>query len=61
MRCPSMLRDGSVAGTLKQWEELGLLLVLLGAVPLLLMTATARNEVPLSPMDGPPFGETGPT
>ena len=43
------------------WEELGLLLVLLGAVPLLVLTATARQEVLLSPMDGPPFGETGPT
>ena len=43
------------------WEELGLLLVLLGAVPLLVLVAGARHEPLLSPMDGPTFGDTGPT
>ena len=42
------------------WEELGLLLVVLGAVPLLLIVAYVRQEPLASPMDGPPFGETGP-
>jgi hypothetical protein len=46
---------------LTAWEELGLLLVLLGAVPLLILIAGARREPLLSPMDGPPFGDTGPT
>ena len=46
---------------LTAWEELGLLLVLLGAVPLLLLGASTRREPLLSPMDGPPFGDTGPT
>jgi hypothetical protein len=46
---------------LTAWEELGLLLVLLGAVPLLILIAGARREPRLSPMDGPPFGDTGPT
>ena len=46
---------------LTSWEELGLLLVLLGAVPLLILVASTRREPLLSPMDGPPFGDTGPT
>lgn len=46
---------------LTAWEEVGLLLVLLGAVPLLILTAGVRHEPLLSPMDGPPFGDTGPT
>ena len=46
---------------LTAWEELGLLLVLLGAAPLLILTAGVRQEPLLSPMDGPPFGDTGPT
>ena len=46
---------------LTAWEELGLLLVLLGAVPLLILVASVRQEPLLSPMDGPPFGDTGPT
>jgi hypothetical protein len=40
------------------WEELGLLLVVLGALPLLMVLGTVRREPMLSPMDGPPFGET---
>lgn len=40
------------------WEELGLLLVVLGAGPLFLLLAGVRREPMLSPMDGPPFGET---
>jgi hypothetical protein len=46
---------------LTAWEELGLLFVLLGAVPLLMLIAAARHEPLLSPMDGPPFGDAGPT
>ena len=42
------------------WEELGLLLVVLGAIPLLIVTVGVRQrEELLSPMDGPPFGDTG--
>jgi len=40
------------------WEELGLLLVVLGAGPLFLLLLGVRREPMLSPMDGPPFGET---
>jgi hypothetical protein len=40
------------------WEELGLLLVVLGAGPLFLLLGGVRREPMLSPMDGPPFGET---
>jgi hypothetical protein len=40
------------------WEELGLLLVLLGALPLVILLTGTRQEPMLSPMDGPPFGET---
>lgn len=43
------------------WEELGLLLVLFGAVPLLLLIAGANQRPLASPTDGPPFGDTGPT
>jgi hypothetical protein len=43
------------------WEELGLLLVLFGSLPLLALIATVRRVPLLSPMDGPPFGETGET
>jgi hypothetical protein len=44
------------------WENLGLLLVVLGAIPLLIVTLGVRQrEQLLSPMDGPPFGDTGPT
>jgi hypothetical protein len=43
------------------WEELGLLLVVLGALPLLLVTIGVKSDPLASPMDGPPFGDTGPT
>ena len=43
------------------WEELGLLIALFGAVPLLLLTAGVRSRPLSSPMDGPPYGDTGPT
>ena len=43
------------------WEELGLLLVVLGAVPWLLITVWVKQDPLASPLDGPPFGETGPT
>lgn len=46
---------------LTAWEELGLLLVLFGAFPLLILVAGVRHRPMLSPMDGPPFGDTGPT
>ena len=40
------------------WEELGLLLVVLGAMPFTLPLLGVRREPLLSPLDGPPFGET---
>jgi hypothetical protein len=40
------------------WEELGLLLVVLGALPLLLRLVGVQREPLWSPLDGPPFGET---
>ena len=40
------------------WEELGLLLVVLGAGSLVVLLVGVRHEPMLSPMDGPPFGET---
>jgi hypothetical protein len=43
------------------WEELGLLLVVLGAVPWLLIVVWVEDRPMSSPMDGPPFGDTGPT
>jgi ABC-type Na+ efflux pump permease subunit len=43
------------------WEELGLLLVVFGAIPLLLVTIGVKRDPLASPMDGPPFGDTGPT
>ena len=43
------------------WEELGLLLVVLGALPLLLVITGVKSDPLASPLDGPPFGETGPT
>jgi hypothetical protein len=43
------------------WEELGLLLVVLGAVPLILLIAGVKHRPLLSPTDGPPYGDTGPT
>lgn len=43
------------------WEELGLLLVVLGAIPWLLVTMWVKRDPLVSPMDGPPFGDTGPT
>jgi hypothetical protein len=59
--CAVLLTGAGWIVFLTAWEELGLLLVLLGAVPLLILAATARREPLLSPMDGPPFGDTGPT
>jgi hypothetical protein len=43
------------------WEELGLLLVVLGSIPWLLLTMWVKRGPLASPMDGPPFGDTGPT
>jgi hypothetical protein len=43
------------------WEELGLLLVLFGALALSPLIAGVRRRPQLSPLDGPPFGETGPS
>jgi hypothetical protein len=43
------------------WEELGLLFVALGAVPLTLLIAGVKHRPLLSPIDGPPYGDTGPT
>jgi hypothetical protein len=43
------------------WEELGLLLVVLGAMPLVIVIGNVRRAPLLSPIDGPPYGETGPT
>jgi hypothetical protein len=40
------------------WEELGLLLVVLGAVPLAVPLLSVRRRDLGSPLDGPPFGET---
>jgi hypothetical protein len=38
-----------------------LILVVLGALPLLLVTIGVKSDPLASPMDGPPFGDTGPT
>ena len=43
------------------WEELGLLLVVLGALPLLLVITGVKSDPLTAPLDGPPFGDTGPT
>ena len=43
------------------WAELGLLLVVLGAIPWLLTLIGVESRPLASPMDGPPFGDTGPT
>jgi uncharacterized membrane-anchored protein len=43
------------------WEELGLLIVLFGALPLLLLTAGVSYRPLTSPIDEPPYGDTGPS
>jgi hypothetical protein len=40
-------------------ETIGLLLVVLAALPLVLTLFDVRREPLASPLDGPPFGETG--
>ena len=41
------------------WDQLGLLLVVIGAAPLLVVLAGVKRDPLLSPLDGPPFGDTG--
>jgi hypothetical protein len=61
-RTPQLLLIGAGSVVfLTAWEELGLLLVLLGAVLLLMLVAGVRQKPLLSPMDGPTFGDTGST